>query len=61
MDDELNSVKGNDGREVIPKPTGRKIVARRWVYKAKEYAQGEVKWYKAWLVAKGFLQILGQD
>jgi len=43
MDDELNSVKGNDGREVIPKPTGRKIVARRWVYKAKEYAQGEVK------------------
>ena len=38
-----------------------KIVASTWVYKAKGYAQGEVERYKAWLVAKGFSQIVGQD
>jgi len=61
MDEELKSLKENDVWDVIPKPTGRKIVASRWVYKAKENAQGEVERYKAWLVAKGFSQILGQD
>jgi len=36
-------------------------VASSWVYKAKGNAQGEVEQYNAWLVAKGFSQILGQD
>ena len=61
MDEELKSLKENDVWDVIPKPAGRKIVASRWVYNAKGNAQGEVERYKAWLVAKGFSQILGQD
>jgi len=61
MDGELKSLKGNDGLDVIPKPAGRKIVARRWVYKAERNAPGEVVRYKAWLIAKGFSQILDQD
>jgi len=61
MDEELKSLKENDVWDVIPKPAGRKVVASRWVYEAKENAQGEVERYKARLVAKGFSQILGQD
>jgi hypothetical protein len=61
MDDELKSLKDNDVWDVIPKPVGRKIVASRWVFKAKGNAQGEVERYKARLVAKGFSQIFGQD
>jgi len=61
MDGELKSLEENDVWDVIPKPTGRKIVASRWVYKAKGNAQGEVERYKARLVAKGFSQILRQD
>jgi len=61
MDEELKSLKENDVWDVILKPAGRKIVASRWVYKAKGNAQGEVERYKARLVAKGFSQILGQD
>jgi len=61
MDEELKSLEENDVWDVIPKPAGRKIVASRWVYKAKGNAQGEVERYNARLVAKGFSQILGQD
>jgi len=61
MDDELKSLKENDVWDVIPKPVERKIVASRWVFKAKGNAQGEVEQYKARLVAKGYSQILGQD
>jgi hypothetical protein len=61
MDDELKSLKENDVWDVIPKPVRRKIVASRWVFKAKGNAQGEVERYIARLVAKGFSQIGGQD
>ena len=61
MDEELKSHKKNNVSDVIPKPAGRKIVASRWVYKAKGNAQGEVERYKARLVATGFSQILGHD
>jgi len=61
MDNELKSLKENDVWDVIPKPVGRKIVASQWVFKAKGNAQGEVECYKAWLVAKGFSQTLGED
>jgi len=61
MDEELKSLKENDVWDVSPTQAGRKIVANRWVYKAKGNAQGEVERYKARLVAKGFTQILAQD
>ena len=61
MDEELKSLKENDVWDVIPTPAGRKIVAGRWVYKAKGNAQGEVERYKARLVAKGFSLLFGQD
>jgi len=61
MDDELKLLRENDVWDVIPEPVGSKIVASRWVSKAKGNAQGQAEHYKARLVAKGFSQILGQD
>ena len=61
MDEELKSLKENTVWDVIPKPAGRKIVASRWVYKAKGNVQREVEGYKARLVAEGFLHIIVQD
>jgi hypothetical protein len=61
MDDELQSLKENDGWDVIAKPVRRKIVASRWVFNAKGNVQGEVERYKAWSVGNGFSPILGQD
>jgi len=61
IDDKLKSLKENDVWDVIPKPVGRKIVMNRWVFKAKENAQGEVEYHKARLLATGFSQTLGQD
>jgi len=52
MDEELDSHKENDDWDVILKPTGRKIVASRLVYKTKGNAQREVEQYKPLLVAK---------
>lgn len=61
MDEELKSLMENDFWNVIPKPTGRNIVAYRVVYKAKGNDDREIKQYSARLVAKGFSQISGQD
>jgi hypothetical protein len=61
MEEELESLKENDVWTVVPRPTNRKIVDSRWVYKTKSDAKGEITRYKARLVAKGFSQINGPD
>ena len=42
-------------------PNGRKHVGSKWVFKKKLNAAGEVKKYKAQLVAKGYSQAEGID
>lgn len=61
MDDNLKALKENDVCDVLPTPVGKKIVASRWVCKAKGNTKGEAEWYKAGLVAKGYSHILGQE
>jgi hypothetical protein len=61
MDEELQSLKENQVWEVVPKPTNRKIVDCKWVYKVKTDANGNLERYKARLVARGFTQVPGQD
>ena len=41
-------------------PQNQKPVGSKWVFKTKIDANGHVEWYKAWLVAQGFLQKFGR-
>ena len=47
--------------DVVPKPTGEKILKSRYVYKRKHNKDGSIKKYKARLVVLGFGQVPGID
>jgi hypothetical protein len=46
---------------VVPKPSGRKIIDYKWVYKIKRLADASVERYKARGVGKGYSQTPGED
>jgi len=46
---------------IVLKPVGCKVIGCKWVFKTKLDEDGQVEYYKAWLVAQGFLQIPGID
>jgi hypothetical protein len=54
MQEEYKSLLENQTWDLVPLPSGRKLVRCRWVYKTKSTADGEISIYKARLVAKGF-------
>ena len=37
------------------------MVKNKWVFRYKKDSAGKIKWYKAWLVAKGFTQVHSVD
>ncbi len=43
----------------MPLPKGRKPISCKWVFKIKDGVDGEIKCYKATLVARGFTQTFG--
>ena len=57
---ELDTLKDQKTWEVVPVPTGRKLIETRWVYSTKPWENGD-KYYKARFVAKGYSQIKGID
>jgi hypothetical protein len=61
MDKEFNSLLENQTWELVECPLGVKPVPMKWVYKITRNADGSVERFKAWLVAKGFLQKQGVD
>eukprot|EP00253_Pinus_taeda_P028135 PITA_28135 len=61
MIDEMKSLHKNEAWDLAKLPTRRKPIGRKWVFKKKTNAKGKVEKYKAWLVAKGFSQVLGTD
>ncbi len=56
MQKEYDSLMANNTWTLVPLPVGRKLVFCKWVFKIKQGANGEVKRYKARLVARGFTQ-----
>jgi hypothetical protein len=61
MQEEYKSLLENQTWDLVPLPSGRKLVRCRWVYRTKSAADGQINRYKARLVAKGFQQIHGID
>lgn len=46
---------------LVPRPTNKKILTNRWVFKVKTNRDGKIEKYKARLVARGHTQKLGID
>ena len=54
IDSELKSLNDNHTWMIIPKPSNRKLIGCKWVFKKKLDPNGTVARYKARLVAKGY-------
>ena len=61
MEEEYNSLLENQTWDLVPLPSGRKLVRCKWVYRTKSAADGKITRRKARLVAKGFQQVHGID
>jgi len=61
MKDELKSMAHNDVWDLMKFPEGCKRVRCKWVFKTKRDSYGNIKRYKARLVAKVFTQKDGID
>jgi hypothetical protein len=61
MNEEYRSLMANDIWDLVPLPKGRKLVKCKWIYRTKYASDGSVERHKAWLVAKGFSQVEGND
>jgi hypothetical protein len=61
MQEEYNSLLKNTTWNLVPLPSGRKLVRCIWVYRTKSVVDGQISRYKARLVTKGFQQVHGID
>ncbi|KAG8479167.1 hypothetical protein CXB51_029021 [Gossypium anomalum] len=61
MVDEIAMIEKNQTWELVPRPAKRKVIGVKWVYRAKQNADGSLKKLKARLVVKGFSQKYGLD
>ena len=61
MEEEIKALNDNKTWEYVELPVGRKAVGSKWVFKAKQNADGILNKLKARLVAKGYTQIEGID
>jgi transposase InsO family protein len=61
IQEEYDSLMKNGAWELVDLPRGKNIVSCKWVFKAKQDANGNVVRFKARLVARGFSQAYGID
>jgi Reverse transcriptase (RNA-dependent DNA polymerase) len=61
IQEEYDSLMRNGAWELVEMPSGKNIVSCKWVFKAKQDANGNVVRFKARLVARGFSQAYGVD
>ncbi|KAK5842221.1 hypothetical protein PVK06_004554 [Gossypium arboreum] len=61
MVDEIAMIEKNQTWELVPRPAKRKVIGVKWVYRAKQNADGSLNKLKARLVVKGFSQKYGLD
>lgn len=61
MQEELQSIESNNTWELVPRPSHRKVIGVKWIFKAKFRFDGSLDKYKACLVTKGYVQKEGVD
>ena len=61
MNAKIVAFERNHTWSLVPLPPGHEAIGCRWVYKIKYNSDGSVEYYKAWLVAKGYTQVVGID
>ncbi|CAA6665218.1 unnamed protein product [Spirodela intermedia] len=61
MDEEIDALEKNCTWDLVPLPSGKKVVGCKWVYTPKYKADGTLERYKVRLVAKGYSQSFGID
>jgi len=61
MEEEYNSLFENRTWDMVPLPSGRKLIRCRWVYKTNSTIDGQVRRYKSMIVSKVFQQVHGID
>ncbi|KAG8474289.1 hypothetical protein CXB51_033531 [Gossypium anomalum] len=61
MVDEIKMIQKNQTWELTERPANRKTIGVKWVYRAKQNADGSLNKMKARLVVKGFSQQYGLD
>ncbi|XP_077265931.1 uncharacterized protein LOC143899488 [Temnothorax americanus] len=61
MNEEIESLKKNKTWVMTDRPKDHSIIDCKWIYKIKRGSDGEIKRFKARLVARGFRQRPGLD
>ena len=61
MEEEYNSLHENQTGDLVPLPSGRKLVRCKWVYRTKSATDRQITRHKVMLVAKCFQQVHGID
>ena len=59
MKEELGIIEKNNTWQLVQRPTDRKVIGVKWVFRTKLNVDGSVNKYKARLVVKGYAQIFG--
>jgi len=58
---DLNAHSTNGTWKLISRPTGKKVIGSKWVFKVKHNMDGSIERYKGRLVVKGYNQHPGFD
>ena len=61
LEEELSMIEKNHTWQLVQKPSDRKVIGVKRVFKTKFNADGSVNKYKARLVVKGYAQVFGVD
>lgn len=61
LNQEYDSCMDNQAWSLVDRPTNRKVLKSKWVFKLKRHADGKIEKHKARLVATGYNQIAGVD
>jgi len=61
METEYKTLIKNETWILVPRPTNKKILSNRWVFRVKKTQEGKIDRYKARLVIRGCIQEAGVD